>query len=577
MRMRNLRLNERTQWLATAMLSVGLILFSVASRAQAPTPEQLQQSETAAQAQQRRQAERDAEQARQLRPETDVLRRQGTAKPSRIPADEKPCFVIHSIQITEGYAWLADHLAGQQKDDSPLGQCLGAQGVSVVLQRAQDALVQGGWVTSRVLAASQDLGTGQLQLTVVPGTLHEIHPDATLAPRAVRSAVPLQPGETINLRDIEQALENFQRAPTTQVDIQIAPASMPGQSDLVIQHTAKFPLRLSLSLDDAGSRSTGRYQTSATLSWDNPLDLNDLFYISQGNDAQGGDPGSRGNQSSTLHYSLPWGYWAFGFTMSESSYYQAFDGSTGAGVYSGGSGSTELKTSFLFHRNATVKSTVYLKALERHARNYVNQTEVLVQRRATALWELGLEDKRFLGQGTLQTNLAYKWGTHDFDAMDAPEEASGTGTARPTFYTADINWSTPWQAASLSLGYQASLRLQATDVALASPDRMALGGRHTVRGFDGENSISGDAGWLLRQELQWNLRGTQLYLALDAGEVDGPNATGLIDRFVGGTALGWRVQFKGLQLDAFVARPLHIPPTLRTSSTTAGFSLNYAL
>ena len=179
--------------------------------------------------------------------------------------------------------------------------------------------------------------------------------------------------------------------PTTQADIQIAPTSTPDQSDLVIHHQSGFPLRLSLNLDDSGSRSTGRYQASATLSWDNPLGLNDLFYISQGNDAQGGDPGPRGNQSNTLHYSLPWGYWTFGLTATDSSYYQTITGSTTGYTYSGGSGSTELKTSYLFHRDATSKDTVYLKALERHARNFINGTEVLVQRRASALWELGLD------------------------------------------------------------------------------------------------------------------------------------------------------------------------------------------
>ena len=166
--------------------------------------------------------------------------------------------------------------------------------------------------------------------------------------------------------------------------------------------------------------------------------------------------------------------------------------------------------------------------------------------------------------------------TRDFDSIDAPEEASNTGTARPSFWAADLNWSTPWTPWQLPLAYQANLRLQATDVALASPDRFSLGSRYTIRGFDGENSLSGDAGWLLRQDLQWNLSPTagQLYLALDMGEVDGPSATGLSDRFMAGTALGWRIQFKKLQLDAFVGHPLRTPSTVRTSASTAGFSLN---
>lgn len=534
-------------------------------------------------AEQRRIQEREAQLREQQEKARDVRLTSPTGQVQRLPAEEFPCFPILQLELrgndAQQFSWVLDQLAGTQQNDSPLRKCIGAQGVGVLQQRAQEALVAKGFVTSRILVQPQDLSTGKLVLTVVPGTLHANQTDTHLPPRTLRSALPMREGDILNLRDIEQALENLQRVPTTQADIQIAPASTPDQSDLLIRHQTGFPLRASVSLDDSGSKSTGRYQTSATLSWDDPLGLNDLLYVSQGNDAQGGDPGPRGNQSNTLHYSLPWGYWAFGLTASESSYYQTVTGTTTGYTYSGGSGSTELKASRLIYRDATRKDTVYLKALERHARNYINSTEVLVQRRASALWELGLEHKVFIDQGTLQASVAYKRGTRDFDAIDAPEESSGTGTARPSFWTADLSWSTPWAPWQLPLAYQANLRLQATDVALASPDRLGLGGRYTVRGFDGENSISGDAGWLLRQDLQWNLgqSGGQLYVAVDMGEVDGPSTAGLSDRFIAGTAVGWRVQYKKLQFDAFVGRPLHTPPTVRTSATTAGFSLNYAL
>ncbi|TXH89787.1 MAG: ShlB/FhaC/HecB family hemolysin secretion/activation protein [Rhodoferax sp.] len=113
-------------------------------------------------------------------------------------------------------------------------------------------------------------------------------------------------------------------------------------------------------------------------------------------------------------------------------------------------------------------------------------------------------------------------------------------------------------------------------MALAAPDRFGLGGRATVRGFDGEMGLSGDTGTLLRQELQWNLGGAwgQLYLALDAGEVGGPATAGLEDRFMAGTAWGWRLSGKHHSLDAFAGRPLHTPATVRTGETAAGFSFN---
>jgi len=564
--------------LLALVVAIGSLTFSSSSSAQALTNAQQDAIEL------RRAQEREAQLRAQQERAPDVLGpAAGAVKVLRLPTTEAPCFEIRELEVrgdeTGHFGRVLDALAGPQGNDGPLRKCIGAQGVGILQQRAQDALIAQGFVTTRILVQPQDLRSGKLVFTLVPGSLHAVRPTPTVPERTLRSALPMREGDILNLRDIEQALENFQRVPTTQVDIQIAPASTPDQSDLIIRSQSGFPLRASFSLDDSGSKSTGRYQVSATLAWDNPLGLNDLFYISQGNDAQGGDPGSRGNQSNTLHYSLPWGYWAFGLTMADSSYYQTITGVTTGYIYSGASGSTELKTSYLFHRDASSKNTVYLKALERHARNYINGTEVLIQRRATALWELGVEHKAFIGQGTLQANLAYKRGTSDFDAIPAPEETSGQGTARPTFYGLDLGWATPWTPWKLPMSYQAQLRIQATDVALAAPDRFSLGGRYTVRGFDGENSLSGDAGWLLRQDLGWTLgkSGGQLYLALDAGEVDGPNTAGLPDRFMAGFALGWRIQIKQLQFDCFVGSPLHTPATVRTSATAAGFSLNYSL
>ncbi len=36
---------------------------------------------------------------------------------------------------------------------------------------------------------------------------------------------------------------------------------------------------------------------------------------------------------------------------------------------------------------------------------------------------------------------------------------------------------------------------------LTQQDKLSIGGRYTVRGFDGELSLSGEKGWLWRNEL----------------------------------------------------------------------------
>ena len=76
----------------------------------------------------------------------------------RLPISETPCFEIRTITLRgEGDApqqfdWLLSTLAGADASDPPLGRCLGALGIDLLLKRSQEVLLARGFVTSRVLA-----------------------------------------------------------------------------------------------------------------------------------------------------------------------------------------------------------------------------------------------------------------------------------------------------------------------------------------------------------------------------------------------------------------------------------------
>ncbi len=208
----------------------------------------------------------------------------------RLPVDESPCFTINHIvldgELAERFGWALK--AADPRNDRATGRWLGTGGVDIVMKRVQNAITARGFVTTRILAAPQDLKTGTLTLTVVPGRIHAVR-FATGEGRtpALWNALAVGPGDLLNLRDIEQALENLQRVPTATVDIQIAPPqeveqARPGESDLVISWSQRAPVRLNLTLDDAGSTSTGKLQAGATVSLDNLAGISDLFYFNAG-------------------------------------------------------------------------------------------------------------------------------------------------------------------------------------------------------------------------------------------------------------------------------------------------------
>ena len=95
-------------------------------------------------------------------------------------------------------------------------------------------------MTTRVLAGSQDLAGGELTLTLIPGRIAAIRFDGEGTPTSLRNAMPAREGDLLDLRDIEQALENLKRVPTAEADIQIEPSNVanarPGDSDLVVKY-----------------------------------------------------------------------------------------------------------------------------------------------------------------------------------------------------------------------------------------------------------------------------------------------------------------------------------------------------
>jgi len=538
-----------------------------------------------------------AEQRRALERETQIREQQERTPDVRLltpaismvqhlPESEIPCFPIHQLVLngdeSARFGWLLDALSGPDGLDSPLRKCLGANGVKLVLQRAQDALVARGFVTSRALAQPQDLSTGNLVLTVLAGRIRAIRFAMPVDPRApALNAMPAKPGDILNLRDIEQALENFKRVPSAEADIQITPATgegaQPGQSDLLITYKQASPFRWSLSADDSGTKGTGKYQGAITLSVDNMWTLSDLFYVSLNNDFGGGDPGARGTEGMTVHYSVPLGYWALGSTLSRSSYYQNVAGASQDYTYRGTSSNAEIKLASLLYRDAIRKTTVSLKAFARQSQNFIDDTEVQVQHRVVGGWELGLGHKEFMGSATLDANLAYKRGTGAFGSLPAPEEAFGEGTSRFALVSADASLSWPFQLAGQRVRYNGNWRAQFEQTPLTPQDRFAIGGRYTVRGFDGESSLSGERGWLIRNDLSFALgeSGQEFYIGLDHGEVGGPSSDLLVGNWLTGAVMGVRGGVKNLQYELFIGAPLSKPEGFKAPNSVVGFSLNW--
>ncbi|MGL4666382.1 MAG: ShlB/FhaC/HecB family hemolysin secretion/activation protein, partial [Saezia sp.] len=143
--------------------------------------------------------------------------------------------------------------------------------------------------------------------------------------------------------------------------------------------------------------------------------------------------------------------------------------------------------------------------------------------------------------------------------------------------------SAPWKIANQNFRYFGTIRSQWNNTRLTPQDQFSLGGRYTVRGFDGRSSLMGERGWLIRNDVGWVIPQTnhELYLGLDYGRVSGPATKYQLGQSLGGGVIGLRGSFAvtsygSFSYDGFIGTWLHKPEGFEASKYTAGFNLNLA-
>jgi len=497
---------------------------------------------------------------------------------------ETPCFTLTQLKldgnrVTE-FGWLQTALDAYQ------GQCMGHQGLSIIVKRLNALLIERGFVTARINIPEQDLSTGKLTLILIPGVIRDIRfndsstPNPTSNPASLRwrSAFPTRPGDLLNLRDLEQGLEQLKRVPSQDADMQIAPGERPGESDIIITLKQSKAWRISATLDDSGSRPTGKLQASLSVSLDNLLGLNDLLSLTTTNDAEGGNVDRRGTHGDSLSYSVPWGYWTLHLSSSQNKYRQVIQGVNQTFISSGESAQSEIKLHRVIDRDQSSKTAMQMRLIRRSSHSFIDETEIDVQKRTTTAVEVALIHNHYMGSAQFDVTLAHKEGVPWLGGMkDAENRLSSSPTFRYNIQTLDLSLTAPFTLGDQRLRWLSAWRGQTTRMPLYAADYFAIGGRYTVRGFDGEQTLAAEQGWYWRNELELALgnSGIATYAALDHGYVSGPSATFLAGHRLTGAALGLRGGAHGFSFDVFAGQALNKPEGFTTRKPTLGFQLAY--
>lgn len=445
----------------------------------------------------------------------------------------------------------------------------------------QRKLLDKGYVTSQVYIPEQNLNAGTLQFMVMPGRVEDIRYSASSAHGPWRTAFSVRSGDILNIRDVEQGLEQMKRVSSQSVTMKLLPGTAVGTSIIELSIKQDKPVHGSISFDNSGLESTGVYQGSFTTSFDQVFRANDTFTMSLSGDLSGS--GSiKGTRAASLNYVIPHGKDTFSLSFSKSRYHQTIQSNPYDFTYSGKSTTMKAKWNHVWSRTQREKRAFDISISTRHNHRFINDMEMPVQALRTTSMEFGVSNRKYIGNATLYSRLGFQWGIGALGAQ--PEHkasvAMGGPTSRYHMWLVDVDYRKPFIMGHRPASFTSSFHGQWVQGGkrVYSVDTINIGNRYSIYGFDGEYTLMGDSGWYVRNEVSSVIPrlNTEVYLGLDVGAVYGKSTESLVGKTIAGTALGVRGNYSsGLLFDAFVSTPLYKPQDYHTKKFYSGFTVGY--
>ena len=465
----------------------------------------------------------------------------------------KACFELMTVSLTD--STLIDPMMSDAMFAGDIGACITPDLIGSALERLNGYFLDAGFVTTRAYITPQDLSTGTLAFTVVEGTIEDIrlNKDSAEDKRRIRMAFAAQPGDILNINEIDQGLAQLNRPQSVQATLNLVPGTEAGQTIVQIDETiVRRPVRYKAGLDNSGSRSTGTTKSTLGVDADNLLSLNETVSLSH--------IGSADTNALAGSFTMPVGRYTVEASSSYSDYLSDVDAFT---QIFGRTDSRELKVTRALFKTETGDVKAEFSLAKKSTRRTINDLVLTPQRLTTA--RAGLKYSGRLDNGiSLSSNLYLAAGTK---LLNATRDNGLDKTApRAQFRKIQADGSVTFTQFP-GMTVQTTYAGQLAPHPLYSSEQISAGGQKSVRGFKG-NAISGDSGFYAQTDVilpvaehfmptgfEPYAAGMQVYGGLDFGAVR-DLASGSTNVVAGGGG-GMRMNFGGFSGEIGAGAPLY--------------------
>lgn len=425
------------------------------------------------------------------------------------PTQNKPVFSITTINVT-GVKKISKRVIN--RTIAPYkGRSMTVEDVVELAKILTNEYLRRGYVTSRITVPEQNLKTGVLNLVAVEGKLEAIVmvKDKEELQKKVKSGsarrwslkesliFPWLEGRVVQLKDLEQGIDQLNRLRSCNGDMSIIPSEEEGYSTIVILTNQAAKKAWATAQVDTGAFGANDFRPGTGFSIEDVLGLNESWYF---NLTDEGRYKSSNTQSRIVSGSLPWGYWTFSGQYSKSAYLNRLKPLTRYIDNTGSSESYVLGLDRVLWRGASSRASAFAQYSGFDVESMIEDTVNQASTFKLTIIRTGLNYSLGTSLGSFSTSVGYHrgvgWG-------NAKEDAPGLSAQEPHAQFEKYVGSGSFFRPSIWLGWPVSFRstvqVQYAKKSLYSSERMGIGGVFSVRGTS--ESLSGEKGVLIRNDL----------------------------------------------------------------------------
>lgn len=485
-------------------------------------------------------------------------------------SDQSACFQVDKVRFQGNTVFSAQELLNIIAFKP---SCIGLNSINNYLRIITNHYVGAGYVTSRAFLIPQDMSSGELVILIIEGKVEALRFNGQPA-SFLQHALPGLTGKVLNLRDIEQGLDQINRLSRYNAQIKLPPGSKQGYSVVDIQSQENSAGTASLGFANNGQESTGETQLSANLGWGNALNMLDMWQLSASKSSELRT--SKDAQNLSLSIDIPAGYWNVGYRTSYSDYKRTINNNSFKFESTGRTNSHDFDIKRLFYRDSESKASLKLNVNHRKEKNYILGNLLQTGSRRLSSASLSFDYSTRLAGGFLTLSPRYALGTDWFGGEEDSNKTSVMPKAQFSKATLTASYSYPLSK-TLRLG--STLFGQWSDDTLYGSQRLSIGGLHSVRGFK-DVSISGDQGYYWRNDLNWSLGQLPYFgsvsaqLALDSGSIVKDSRDALERGSLLGTSLSLNTRNSYVSTSLTLGAPLQSPQRLNADDTVVYYQIN---